>query len=137
MKLGIFLTCLVLLTMGIVAAQNPANVNFTIDKPFVVGNATLPAGSYQIRGTDDQSVLECTAASGSPSVMFEVEPMEPNNPYAKTQVQFVSYGGKQVLKYIETAGSLQGFMSITTAAEKKHKKAAGGKGTKVAVPATK
>jgi hypothetical protein len=138
MKIGMLSTCLAILTIGIgLSQQGPGNINFTMKTPFVVGNTTMPPGSYQIRATDDQSTMECSAASGVPSVFFDVESTEPVNPYTKSEVTFVKYGDKLVLKNIQTEGSLQGFMVVTTSAEKKHKKAAGGKGTKVPVAATK
>src|SRR5437879_2941186 len=97
----VLMGCLILLTMGIVSAQD-FKVNFTSKTPFTVGNANLPPGSYQIRPIDEEGTFECSAASGHPSVIFEAEPME--TVPAKTDVTFAKYGDKMLVKSFSVEG---------------------------------
>ena len=83
-----FVACLALLVLGVASAQIFSNVAFTSTSPFVVGNATLPAGKYVIRLTDDTSMLEVSNESGSVSVLVEVEPLESLVPPKRTEVVF-------------------------------------------------
>ena len=72
MKKLLMLTCLTLLTVGIASAQI---LNFTVKSPFTIGNASLPAGSYQIHAADQEQIMfECTNESKGTSVMFEADP---------------------------------------------------------------
>ncbi len=130
MKKLLMLTCLTLLTVGIASAQI---LNFTVKSPFTIGNASLPAGSYQIHAADQEQIMfECTNESKGTSVMFEVDPME--NPPKGTGVTFAKYGDKLVLKSFTTGGGL-GFSIPISLAEKQVKKS-GAKPTKVTTPAS-
>jgi hypothetical protein len=128
----VLMGCLILLTMGIVSAQD-FKVNFTSKTPFTVGNANLPPGSYQIRPIDEEGTFECSAASGHPSVLFEAEPLE--TVPAKTDVAFAKYGDKMLLKNFSVEG-VQAYTIPVSLYEKHHKKG-GAKPTKVPAPATK
>jgi hypothetical protein len=136
LKSVMLLACLAVLMLATASAQpGPGSVNFTTSSAFTVGNTTLPAGSYKIRATEDQTVFEITAASGSPSVVFEVSDVDTsNNP--KTEVNFAKYGDKLVLKNFMVQGETMSYTVNSSTAERKHKKA-GGKATKVSTPATK
>ncbi len=126
--------CLALLVVGVASAQIFSDVAFTSTSPFIVGNATLPAGKYAIRLTDDTSMLEISNASGSISVLVEVEPIESLMPAKKTAVVFAKYGNKLVLKSVVIQGQANGALSSTEMAARRQMKAFG-KPTKVEVPA--
>jgi hypothetical protein len=129
----ILMGCVMLLTVGILSAQS-FNVKFTTKTPFVVSGTTLPAGTYQIRVMeDDENMLECTAVSGSPSVMFEADTHDlvPT----ESAVTFAKYGDKLVLKNVSVAGE-RGYFVPLSPTEKRSKKA-GVVATKVSTVATK
>lgn len=129
MKKLLMLTCLTLLTVGIASAQI---INFTVKSPFSIGNANLPAGTYQIHSSDSEQIMfECTNESKGTSVMFEVDPSEvvPKT----TGVTFAKYNDKLVLKSFGTAGG-QAWTIPISLAEKQVKKS-GAKPTKVTTPA--
>ncbi len=129
MKKLLMFTCLALLTAGIASAQT---LNFTAKSPFTIGNASLPAGTYQIHAADQEQIMfECTNDAKGTSVMFEVDPME--NPPKGAGVTFAKYGDKLVLKAFST-GMGQGWSIPISLAEKQVKKS-GVKPTKVTTPA--
>ena len=55
-----------LVSLGAAAAQIMSPVTVDIKTEFVIGNATLPAGSYEILPTDDEGVLEIRGPTGCP-----------------------------------------------------------------------
>jgi len=125
------LTCLMLLTVGIVSAQQQL-ISFTSKSPFTIGNAKLPAGTYQISASgQDLMVFECTNESTKTSVMFEADATD--NPPKTSSVTFAKYGDLLVLKSFGSAGS-QGFFIPLSLPEKQAKKS-GAKPTKVTTPA--
>jgi hypothetical protein len=129
----ILMGCVMLLTVGIVSAQQ-FNLKFTSKAPFAVAGATLPAGTYQITQLDlDDNLFECSAVSGKPSVMFEADPHEviPTT----TGVAFEKYGDTLILKNISIAGD-QGYWLPISLPEKRSKKG-GVKPTKVSMGAVK
>jgi hypothetical protein len=110
------------------------SVNFTSKTPFVVGEASLPAGTYHIRLMDDnENTFECSTISGSPSVMFEADTHEVIP--TVTAVTFAKYGDKLILKNISIAG-VQGYW-LPISLQEKHSKKAGVKGSPVAMTASK
>jgi hypothetical protein len=118
---------------GIVSAQN-FDLKFTVKTPIMVGEGTLPAGSYQIR-TIDENTFECANAStGSPSVLFTADAMETTP--TKSELGFAKYNDKLVLKSFAIAGD-QGYFIPMSNNEKRIKKATGVKSTKVTTPVTK
>ena len=107
------LLALVTLTVGITAgrAQITTQLNFKVTQSFVVGNTTLPAGSYIVRpvsGTD-QSVIEITTASGKPSVMADVELVSPPAGQTGSQLIFNKYKSVLALSQIFPGGGAQGY----------------------------
>jgi hypothetical protein len=127
----LMLTCLTLLTIGIASAQQPL-LNFTSKTPFSIGNAKLPAGTYQLSGTgQDLMTFECTNPSTRASVLFEADATDTTP--KTSSVTFAKYGDLLVLKSFDTAGS-QGFFIPLSLPEKQVKKA-GAKPTKVTTPA--
>ncbi len=136
MKFPLLVVCFGLLAVGLASAQIVPPVTLTMDTPFVVGNTTLPAGSYEIHPTGDLDILEIRGATGSPAVMFEVVPIDSITPFKKTEVVFNKYGNNLVLKSIMIAGETTGSTSITSHVERRHAKTFG-KPTKVSRPAMK
>jgi hypothetical protein len=137
LKSFLLMACLALMMVGVAMAQpGPGSVNFTTSGAFVVANTTLPAGSYKIRPTEDTSLYELTAASGQPSVMFEVADTDVQGGNPKTEVNFAKYGSQLMLKNFMVQGEGMSYTVVTSHVERKAKKASG-KATKVANPATK
>jgi hypothetical protein len=136
MKVLKFALCFGLVALGAAWAQIISPVDFSMDTSFAVGNTNLPAGKYEIIPTDELSVLELRGVKGTPSVFFDVEPLESLTPFKKTELVFNRYGDKLVLKSIMVEGETTGATSITGTLEKRHRKAFGAP-TKVTRPATK
>jgi hypothetical protein len=129
----VLMACLILMSAGIVSAQD-FRLKFIAKTPFAIGNGSLPAGSYEIRSLDmDSNLFECAASSGSPSVLFEADPLETTP--TKTDVTFMKYGDKMVLKNMSVEGE-QAFWIPVSLPEKHHKKGAV-KPSKVSSPAAK
>jgi len=129
----ILMSCMTLLTVSIMSAQQ-FNLKFTSKTTFAVGGTTLPAGTYQIHLLDaDQSLFECSAIAGKPSVMFEADPHEVVP--TETGVTFAKYGDTLILKNIAIAGD-QGYWIPVSLPEKQSKKG-GAKATKVSVTGAK
>src|SRR5580700_6003037 len=89
------LLTLVVLTVGVRAgnAQIVTQMDFKMAQSFVVGNTTLPAGSYVItpvQGTD-QSVVMIASSSGKPTVMVEVELVTPDAAQTGSLLKFNKY----------------------------------------------
>jgi hypothetical protein len=106
-------------------AQLPSNgVEFKAPFSFVVGNATLPAGDYTIKPTqDDVDALIVRDASGHSTYAY-CDEIETNSASAKTAVLFHKYGTDttRYLKQILVGDSTQGCAFVTGDAEKKDKK---------------
>jgi hypothetical protein len=134
MRMWMFASILFLLSLGVASAQIAYPVVFTMDTAFVAGNTTFPAGSYEIRPTDDQSIVEIQSEKGAPEALFEVEPLVSVTPFKQTEVVFNKYGDNLVLKEVAIAGQTTGVTTVTTHLEKRHRKAFG-KPTRVRHPA--
>ena len=117
--------------VGIASAQ-PQLISFTSKTPFTIGNAKLPAGTYQISTSgQDLMTFECTNESTRTSVMFEADATD--TAPSTSSVTFAKYGDQLVLKSVAAAGS-QGFFIPLSIPEKQAKKS-GAKPTKVTTPA--
>jgi hypothetical protein len=114
-RIGKFaLLTLVVLTLGARAghAQITTQMDFKMSQSFVVGNTTLPAGSYVIRpvqGTD-QAVIEITNTNGKPAVMAEVELITPDAAQTGTHLLFNKYKTVLALSQIFPGGGNQGYL---------------------------
>jgi hypothetical protein len=98
----------ILLLAGVqnASAQLADKVEFTTKFPFVVGDTTVPAGSYTIKQDDDDpQILELTG--GRTSVLFRTEDAYAQRTPSKTEVVFKRYGDRYVLKsiWVEGGGS--------------------------------
>ena len=107
------LLTLVVLTVGVRAgnAQIVTQMDFKMAQSFVVGNTTLPAGSYVItpvQGTD-QSVVMIASSSGKPTVMVEVELVTPDAAQTGSLLKFNKYKGLLALSQIFPGGGNQGY----------------------------
>src|SRR5271154_5522837 len=103
MKKLMMLTCLTLLSVGIASAQQQL-ITFTSKSPFTLGNAKLPAGTYQIAGVGPELMtFECTNNSTRTSVMFEADATDTTP--STSSVTFAKYGDQLVLKSFNAAGS--------------------------------
>ena len=111
-----------LLSLGVASAQIGSRVTFTMETDFVVGNTTFPAGSYEIVPTDDQSVMEIRGQKGTPGALFEVEPLVSVTPFKLTELVFNKYAEHMVLKEAMVSGETNGVTTVTTNAEKRHRK---------------
>ena len=93
-------------TLGLLSARSASaqladNLTFKTWLPFVVGNATLPAGSYTIQRVDDsdQSIL---LIRGMRSALLQVNPVghAPAVGADKDEVIFTKYGDQFVMSEI-------------------------------------
>jgi hypothetical protein len=107
------LLTLVLLTVGVRAgnAQITTQMDFKMSQSFVVGNTTLPAGSYIIRPVpgSDQGVIEITNTAGKPAVMADVELVNPDAAQTGAQLVFNRYKKILALSQIFPGGGNQGY----------------------------
>lgn len=124
-KMLIFASLLLLLSVCVASAQISSPVIVTMETAFVAGNTTLPAGSYEIRPTDDPGVVEIQSEKGTPDALIDVEPLDTVTPYKQTDVVFNKYGNHMVLKEVTIAGDLTGITTMTSNMEKRHRKAFG------------
>src|SRR5262245_22731036 len=105
-------------------AQIENALAFTTSFPFVVGNTTLPAGSYTITPADDDpQVLE--VRGGSASVIVLTESAQREQATSKDEVVFSQYGDRYVLKSIWTAGSEYGYTTENALGERRAAKRSG------------
>jgi hypothetical protein len=103
-----------------------ANVPFE----FIVGKTTLPAGKYEIKGTDDKTpgVLEIISVNGRKTVLFETEAanLRDEESVTKTELVFNKIGDKYFLSQVWVEGDSSG----SQLAKSKEEKALEGDGTK-------
>lgn len=105
------LIALALLTIGVSkgSAQVSTQLAFKMSQSVVVGNTTLPAGSYTIRpvsGTD-QAVVEIANTNVKPAVMAEVELILPDGAQSGTHLVFNKYKNLLALSQIFAGGGNQ------------------------------
>jgi hypothetical protein len=106
-----------LVAVQVPSAQVTGNVEFTTSFPFVVGNTTVPAGSYTLRADDDNpEIMELRGPQTT--VLFEVQPTEALDVAPQTEISFQRYGDTYVLKTVSLEGSAEGAESVTAEAER-------------------
>jgi len=107
--------CLLVAGGGVVAnaqidgvPQVEANITFA----FMVGDAKLPAGKYEIKTLDDNSpnILELRSADGRTSVVFDTEDAQTGGDQIanKTELVFDKVGDQYFLSQIWVEGSATG-----------------------------
>ena len=72
--------------------QTPNGVDFKATSSFVAQNETFPAGSYNIKPTQDDLYTLIVSTSDGHSAFIPCEPTEAINPAAKTELTFHRYG---------------------------------------------
>ena len=107
--------CLLVVGGGIVAnAQIDSATTITTNIPFdfVVGDTTLPAGTYELSRLDDdvRGVLVLRSVKGRTAVTFDTEPTQTSNDQAvhKTELLFNKVGNQNFLSQIWVAGDATG-----------------------------
>lgn len=114
--------------------QTPNGIDFRITSPFTVGNVTFPAGTYNVKPSQDDIETLILSSPDGHSAFFPCEPAEAINPAAKTELTFHRYGSSLYLKQIWVKGNTDGCSIPSGPAEKKDRKS--GKPTKETVPGT-
>jgi hypothetical protein len=108
------------------SAQIDSAIEFTTSFPFIVGNTTVPAGSYTITPADeDPQILELQG--GHTAVLIQTESADPPQS-AHTEIVFNRYGDRYVLKNIWVEGSDVGYVSSTALGERRVSKVASAAG---------
>jgi hypothetical protein len=118
--------CLLTVGGGIVANAQidtgttiQANVPFT----FMVGDTTLPAGKYEIKGLDDSGsgVLELSSVKGNTKVVFDSDNAEanPERLQSKSELVFNKVGDKYFLSQVWPEDSASGSQLVRSRMEKK------------------
>jgi len=111
-----------ILTIGVSAsrAQIVSQLDFNATQPFTVANTTLAAGSYTIRpvqGTE-QTVIEVSSAKGHPSVMVEVNLIQPDSGQGGSHLVFNKYKNVLALSQVFPGGGGQGYELVQGHPEK-------------------
>jgi len=112
----------------------PNGVDFRATSPFVAQNVTFPAGTYNVKPTQDDIEMLIVSSADGHSAFIPCEPLEAINPAAKTELTFHRYGSSLYLKQIWVKGSTDGCLIASGPAEKKDRKS--GKPTTETVPGT-
>jgi hypothetical protein len=134
-KLFVFAMLVGAMGVGVAKAQIQNAVDFKAPSSFIVGDTTLPAGSYTARPwSEDPSVLEISNAAGTHSVLVDTEATSSDPAPKSTGVVFAKYGNMLCMKQIVLANQKTGYGIISKHAEKKAAKA--GPATKQTVAAT-
>lgn len=127
-NLGKLFLALCLLTVGGgIVAHAQIDTSTTIDAnvpfAFVVGNTTLPAGKYQIKGLDDLTpgALELSAVKGHTRVVFETENAQanPERLQSKSELVFNKVGDMYFLSQVWAEDSASGSQLVKSRMEKR------------------
>jgi len=120
--IGKFVLLALLLTIGAAAAsaQITTQLSFKMTRSFVVGDTTLPAGSYVIRAVSgtDQSVVEVTSTNSEIGVMVAVDLIQPDAAQAGSQLVFNKYQKVLALSQIFPGAGNQGYQLVPGHPEK-------------------
>lgn len=109
----ISLALLFILVGAATGAQAQSRINYTANIPFefTVGNATLPAGEYnvtQIKTADGVVMLRLSAEGQDSSAIRLTDAVRANEPSRKTTLVFNQYGEQYFLAQMWRAGETQG-----------------------------
>ena len=116
-NLGKLFLALCLLTVGggvVANAQIDNGIAIKVNIPFtfVVGDTTLPAGNYEIKGLegDTANVVELRSVNGHPSVVFDTENVETRDDKvaSKGELVFDKIGDNYFLRQVWEPGSTTG-----------------------------
>lgn len=118
--------CLLTVGGGIVAnAQIDTTTTIEADVPFafMVGNTTLPAGKYEIKGLDDLTpgALVLSAVKRGKRVVFDTNNTEsnPERLHGKSELVFNKIGGKYFLAQVWAEDSASGSQLVKSKMEKR------------------
>ena len=112
----------------------PNGVDFKVTSSFVAQNVTFPAGTYNVKQSQEDIEALIVSSTDGHSAYIPCEPMEANNPGTKTELTFHRYGSSLYLKQIWVRGSADGCLIPSGPAEKNDRKS--GKPTKETAPGT-
>ena len=102
------------------SAQILNGLDFTTSFPFYVGNARMPAGSYQVTQSDiDGTILFIQNEDGSHSAFIDFVPTESATDHAHSDVTFRRYGNTDFLNRLWVGGQEYGMKVEPTKAESK------------------
>jgi hypothetical protein len=111
---------LTVVSAGAVNAQIPETLKFTTTFPFMVGNRTMPAGSYTATPLAiDHSLVELR--SGHSAVLVLTEPDTPKPMPNHDEVIFARQGDIYVLRELWDAASVTGAEALPQHAKSVHK----------------
>jgi hypothetical protein len=100
------------------SAQILDGLDFTTSFPFYVGNARMPAGSYQVTQSGmDNSILSIDSKDGSHSAFIDFIPTESDSDHAHSDVTFRRYGNTDFLNRLWVGGQEYGMRVEPTKAE--------------------
>ena len=102
-----------------IQAEIVGHVEATIHHRFIVGNTTLPAGTYTFRmlqGTD-LNAMSATSEDGNTSVEFLVRRSEDSHAPRHTELIFDRYGNNEFLLHIYEVGLKDGVTVIEPSRE--------------------
>jgi len=126
----LFRSCVLVCGLVVLAGVHNASgqidnaLEFTTSFPFVVGNTTLPAGSYTITPADEDPQILALRGEGT-EVFVATESAQPNQVSSKDEVVFKQYGDRYVLKNIWPAGSTIGYVTENALGEQRTAKSSG------------
>lgn len=110
------LIALSVLTVGVCTghAQIMNELSFKVSQPFTVANTTLEAGSYVIRPVPEAglTVLEISSASGKPTVMVDVESVQPDSAQGGSHLVFNKYKSVLALSQVFPGGGGTGYQLV-------------------------
>jgi hypothetical protein len=135
-KLFVLLVLLCSYAASRITAQltTPNGVEFKANSSFVAENVTFPAGSYNVKPTQDDIEMLLLSSADGHSAFVPCEPLNAINPATKSELTFHRYGNSLYLKQIWVKNSSEGCLIPSGHAEKKDRKS--GKPTNETVPAT-
>jgi len=118
-KLCVLAVLLGAMGAGVADGQISTSIVFEVSSPFVAGEATMPAGSYQITPWSARpQILKLSDAAGTHMVYVATRPSHSQEPAKSTKLVFNKYGDVLVLKKIEVEGQKNGYLTLPTNDEK-------------------
>ena len=128
------LLCTYPVSRVVAQVETPNGVDFRATSSFVAQNVTFPAGTYNVKPSQNDSETLIVSSADGHSAFIPCEPLDAINPAAKTELTFHRYGSSVYLKQIWVKGSTDGCLIPSGPAEKNDRKS--GKPTKETVPGT-
>ncbi len=127
---------MLLMGLGMASAQIVTPMTFTIHSPFYVGNALLPAGSYDVLPTTQTGLLVFRSAEEHASAFALVGEKGNRTLPKSSEVRFEKYGDVLVLRAVVAEGQWDAAVTSESRVEKRAREA-NGPAADVVVPANK